>query len=101
MKNNKKGYLLFIGDHYYPSGGVEDFRVKVNSIDEALEYIAKDIMKEYESDLKWISDAKLDNFFDSSIDNSWFNLLNLDDYTAIYESDIENYEQKLKNLLNL
>lgn len=31
-----KQYLLFAGDHYYPSGGVNDLQGSFNSLDEAI-----------------------------------------------------------------
>ena len=35
-----KPLLLFAGEHYYPSGGVNDFRGDFNTIEEAIEAIA-------------------------------------------------------------
>ena len=36
-----KRYLAFMGEHYYPAGGMEDFVASFDSQDEAVDYIIK------------------------------------------------------------
>lgn len=35
MTNSLKRYLLFVGDKYYPSGGMKDFKGDFDSLNEA------------------------------------------------------------------
>jgi hypothetical protein len=34
-----KNYLVFIGEYYYPNGGIKDFKEDFNTLDEAKQYI--------------------------------------------------------------
>jgi hypothetical protein len=34
-----KNYLVFIGEHYYPNGGMEDFIEHFDTLDEAKQHI--------------------------------------------------------------
>jgi len=43
-----KRYLVFIGDHYYPGGGMDDFREDFGILEDALQ-LAKTINTDY----KW------------------------------------------------
>jgi hypothetical protein len=46
-----KRYLVFIGNFYYPSGGMRDFKGDFNTLPECKEAIEKEFLDDYDSDL--------------------------------------------------
>jgi (2Fe-2S) ferredoxin len=48
-----KRYLLFSGDHYYPSGGWKDFCGDYDSAEEAVQYLKEKCLKDYYMSGSW------------------------------------------------
>ena len=48
-----KRFLLFSGDHYYPSGGWKDFCGDYDSVEEATQYLKSQCFKDYYMSNSW------------------------------------------------
>ncbi len=45
-----KAYLLFTGEHYYPNGGMNDYRGEFDSFDEAKSFFERGFYSEWDDD---------------------------------------------------
>ena len=62
--NKMKQYLLFVGDDYYPRGGMHDYKGSFKSAESAKEYVETYHMEFY-NDWYHIVDASTMNIVDS------------------------------------
>lgn len=65
-----KNYLVFIGEDYYPNGGMEDFKEDFNTLDEA-----KQCIEDYIE-----CDVNLDKH------DFWYHVYSIEDKAIVYKS---------------
>lgn len=64
-----KNYLVFIGEDYYPNGGMEDFKEDFNTLDDAKQYIEN-----------WLNDEPY------SKTEYWYHVYSIEDKAIVYKS---------------
>lgn len=69
-----KNYLVFLGEHYYPNGGMEDFIEGFDNLDEAKQHIEDYINMRINCGL---NNRKTD---------FWFHVYSIEDKAIIYKS---------------
>jgi hypothetical protein len=64
-----KNYLVFLGDNYYPCGGMRDFKEDFDTLNEAKQYIEN-----------WLNNT----IFSKS--DYWYHVYSIEDKAIVYKS---------------
>ena len=64
-----KNYLVFLGEHYYPNGGMNDFNKDFDTLDEAKKYIEN-----------WLNGAEYPKT------EYWYHVYSIEDKAIVYKS---------------
>ena len=78
-----KRYLVFMGRHYYPGGGMDDFVGSFNTIKECRKAITEKMKEEY---YEHIHDSLLSHYR-YQYENSWFHMVYSKTGEVIYRKD--------------
>lgn len=73
-----KRFMLFCGNYYYPSGGVDDLVCLCDSITQAKEFLKEYLLKDFTI---YSSDKK--EYLDYEIDNNWFHIYDISECKKI------------------
>jgi hypothetical protein len=72
-----KRYLVFKGSTYYPSGGMGDFFIDCNSIEDCLSEFNKEVLKDYNKLYSMYESEE--EYLESEIGYAWMHVYDLKD----------------------